>query len=118
MRNHPLTIGEVVFDLNAWKFGIITKLTDKKAVLEQGVDIKHNFDCNNENTYMFDEENENDAFAWETDDLNALYQIAWGVKDNRWDCPVLFEHTDTRDNYPYYSPYFDENLFSIETHLA
>lgn len=123
MRNHPLTIGEVVFDLNKNYFGVITKLENGIATIDMngktmnGLNIPCGW-CENENKIMFDCEITENDLVWTTDDLNALYQVAWGVKDNRWDCLVCFEHTETRDNYPYYSPYFDENLFSIETYLA
>ena len=107
-RNHPLFIGEVVFDLNKNYFGVITELTDNKAVLDM------NGWCEEENRKMFDCEITEDDIVWETDDLDALYQVAWGIKDNRLGEMVCYEHNNTSGNYPYYSPYLEENLYSFE----
>ena len=41
--------------------------------------------------------------------------MAWGLVDSRNENPICYEHNKTRDNYPYYNPFLDENLFGIET---
>ena len=62
---------------------------------------------------MFDEEITDEELIWETEELDELYQIAWGVY-GRDDNLVCYEHIEFEDKYPYYSPYLDENLFEIE----
>lgn len=115
-RNHPLTIGEVVFDLNKNYFGVITELTDNKAILDMNGFANGIADgwCEHENLIMFDCEITEDDIVWETDDLDALYQVAWGIRDNRLGEMVCYEHTDISGDYPYYSPYLEENLYSFE----
>lgn len=108
MRNHPLKIGETVYDYNVNYWGVITSLKDGKATLAM------NGDTYQENIRMFDCEIPEEETEWETNDLDALYQIAPGLvaRDGNIIC---YEHYYTRDNYPYFSPYLDENLFSFET---
>ena len=118
MRNHDLFIGEVVYDLNKNYFGVIISLNNNKAVLDMNGEPKNNVPyigwCEFVNKIMFDCEITEDDLVWETDDLNALYQIAWGIVDTRTENIVCYEHTETEDNYPYYSPYLDENLYNFE----
>lgn len=121
MRNHPLTIGEIVFDYGNQLFGVIVELTDNKAVID--MNGKYNYDfvpkdlplnwCENEINEMFDSDVTDGELMWETDELTELYQIAWGVygRDNNLVC---YEHIEFEDKYPYYSPYLDENLFEVE----
>ena len=118
MRNHNLRVGEVVFDTNVNYFGVIVELTDKMAVLDMngkihGTNLPNGW-CEMENKMMFDEEIEEKDLRWECDDLNSLYQIAWGIKDSRTENIVCYEHNEMDDEYPYYSPYLDENLFNFE----
>lgn len=118
MRNHNLRIGEVVFDTNVSFYGVIVELTENSAVLDmngkiKGVNLPNGW-CEMENKMMFDEEIEEKDLRWECDDLNVLYQVAWGIKDNRTENIVCYEHIDMEDEYPYYSPYLNENLFNFE----
>ena len=118
MRNHNLKVGEVVFDTNVGFYGVIVELTENSAVLDmngkiKGVNLPNGW-CETENKMMFDEEIEEKDLRWECDDLNALYQIAWGIKDSRTENIVCYEHIATEDGYPYYSPYLEENLFNFE----
>ena len=119
MRNHPLAVGEVVFDLNQNYFGVITELTDGHAKIDMNgpatypKPIRDGW-CEYENRIMFDCEINEDDLVWETDDLDALYQVAWGVKDARTENIVCYEHVEFPDMYPYYSPYLEENLYEFE----
>lgn len=115
MRNHKLKVGEVVFDNNVGFYGVIVELTENSAVLDmngkiKGINLPNGW-CETENKMMFDEEIEEKDLRWECDDLNSLYQIAWGIKDSRTENIVCYEHIA---DYPYYSPYLDENLFNFE----
>lgn len=113
-RNHELVVGEVVFDCDNMTFGIITVLTPTKAVLEMNKDFEHDFDCLEENLTMMDSEITENEQKWETDNLMGLYQVDWGRVDLREELPVCFEH-DPNIDYPFYSPYLDENLYRFET---
>ena len=113
-RNHPLKVGEVVFDCDNMLFGIITELTPSKAVLEMNKDFEHNFDCLEENLTMMDSEITEEEETWETDNLDSLYQMAWDVLESQERFPVCYEHQPDID-YPYYCPYINENLYSFET---
>jgi len=118
MRNHNLRIGEVVFDTDAGFYGVIVELTESSAVLDmngkiKGVNLPNGW-CETENKMMFDEEIEEKDLRWECNDLNTLYQVAWGIKDNRTENIVCYEHIEMEDEYPYYSPYLNENLFNFE----
>jgi hypothetical protein len=113
-RNHPLKVGEVVFDCDNMLFGIITELTPTKAVLEMNKDFAHNFDCLEENTTYFDCEIGEDEQKWETENLEELYQMAWDRAEWQDRFPVCYEHQPDID-YPFYCPYLDENLYRYET---
>lgn len=118
MRNHPLAVGEVVFDLNQNYFGVITELTDGHAKIDMNGQADQPYItrgwCEYENRLMMDMEVGEKDLVWETDDLDALYQVAWGVKDARTENIVCYEHVETEDLYPYYSPYLEENLYEFE----
>lgn len=88
-RHHPLVLGERVFDTDNMKWGVITKLNEDKSVLE----------LNGE--------------KW-TADTESLYQVADGIKDTRLDDDVCWEHQ--LEQYPFYSPALDENLYIWETY--
>ena len=120
MRNHKLTIGEIVFDVNKRVFGVIVELNDNKAVLDMNGKysdaVPKNIPigwCERENKIMFDEEITDDELVWETEELDELYQVAWGVTDREGNV-VCYEHIEFEDEYPYYSPYLDENQFNFE----
>jgi hypothetical protein len=123
MRKHPLTIGEIVFDVNTRFFGVIVELTDDKAVLDMNGMYNNDYVpkdlplgwCEKENRQMFDCEIEENELKWETNELDDLYQVNWNVVDEREENYVCYEHNEMNDDYPYYSPYLDENLFYFET---
>lgn len=118
MRNHPLAVGEVVFDLNQNYFGVITELTDGHAKIDMNGPANQPYIrpgwCEYENRLMMDMDVREEDLVWETDDLDALYQVAWGVKDARTENIVCYEHQEFDDGYPYYSPYLEENLYEFE----
>lgn len=117
-RNHPLFVGEIVFDYDKGYFGVIVELTDKMAVIDMNgtpkkTDVKRGW-CELENRTMFDEEITEEETKWTCDDLNSLYQVAWGVIDRRTENIVCYEHVLMDGEYPYFSPYLDENLYNFE----
>lgn len=120
-RNHPLTIGEKVYDVNMMYIYHITAIdTDRDIVYLSMTD-----DDIAENLKMFDCELEESDYTTDSDEL-AVYQFAKGIVDRRSGNPVCFEH-DTEIGrgsedyvegelyYPYFSPYLEENLFTFET---
>ena len=118
MRNHPLAVGEVVFDLNQNYFGVITELTDGHAKIDMNGQANQPYIrpgwCEYQNKLVMDKDVRDEDRVWETDDLDALYQVAWGVKDARTENIVCYEHVEFEDMYPYYSPYLEENLYEFE----
>lgn len=115
-RNHELFVGERVFDYNKGYIGTIKSINDNNGGGKRGmsiVELEMSPADERENLLMFDCEINDDDLKW-TSYPYALYQFADGLvaRDGN---PVCYEHTDTRDNYPYFSPYLNENLFSFET---
>ena len=131
MRNHELFVGEVVFDLNKIYFGVITDIVkdENGKVVEVKIDMNGDSKevvkgwCEYENKIMIEmidcEITENDL-VWTTDDIDALYQVAWGVKDSRTENIVCYEHQEFGEDFefPYYSPYLEENLFNFEVEFC
>lgn len=119
-RNHPLTIGEKVYDVNMMYIYHITGISEDGIVYLSMTD-----DDIAENLKMFDCELEEKDYTTDSDEL-AVYQFAKGIVDRRGCNPVCYEH-DTEIGkgsedyvegelyYPYYSPYLEENLFTFET---
>ena len=107
-RNHELYVGERVFDCNEMLVMHVT------AINEDGtVELEMLGDDEQENRLMFDSELEEGDYKWTTDEPDMIYQFAKGLVDREGN-PVCYEHNDTRDEYPYYAPYLNENLFSFE----
>lgn len=119
-RNHELTIGEIVFDDQHHLFGVITSIDAEKGIYTLDMtkkDPEHpDFDCKEENQDYFEFWIHDDI--WTCEEANQLYQINWKVVDCRWNKAVCYEHQKTMDNYPFYSPYLEENLFNIEVEKA
>lgn len=116
-RNHNLKVGEIVYDNNLQLFGVIVALTNDFATLDMNGKTTGNPTmpigwCEMENKMMFDYDIEETETKWNTDCLNDLYQIAWGIKDNRTENIVCYEHNI--EEYPYFSPYLNENLYNFE----
>lgn len=105
-RNHPLFVGEVVYDNEMNLIGEIVSIKDGKVKINQGKFT----DFNRAN---FDEEAEKDADEWFANE-NDVYQIVKGKVDSRQWGFVCYEHNDIGDGYPYYSPILDENLYEFE----
>ena len=104
-RHHPLYVGEKVFDDTEQLICEVIEINGKKVKVSQEKYIE-------ENKKMFDLDSEDDAMEWETDiDDDAIYQFADGVTD-REGKPVCYEHTSI--DYPFYSPYLNENLYAFE----
>ena len=120
-RNHPLTIGEKVFDVNMMYIYHITAIdTDRNIVYLSMTD-----DDIAENLKMFDCELEESDYTTDSPEID-VYQFAKGIVDRRSGNPVCYEHDTTIGvgsedyvegelYYPYFSPYLDENLFTFET---
>ena len=108
-RVKPLAIGDTVFDCEKHLFAVITDIDkfgfvhlDQNSTLELN---QRHFDC----------DAELDGATWVVCDTDCLYQLVPGRVDRREGMPICYEHNTTMDNYPYYSPFLDENLFYIET---
>lgn len=120
-RNHPLTFGEKVFDINTWLIYHITAINEDGTINLSMTDADIA-----ENKKMFDCDITEEEYEYVENDLSAIYQFAKGIVDRREGNPVCYEHDtemgkDSEDYvegelyYPYYSPYLDENLFTFET---
>lgn len=110
-RIHDLQIGERVFDYGVQTWGHIVGI--RKEGEFTVYDLEMDEWEERENLTMFDCEIPEDELKWDTACPTDLYQIAPGLvaRDGN---PVCYEHQETRDEYPYFSPYLDENLFGIE----
>lgn len=120
-RNHPLFVGEKVFDVNTMYIYHIT------AINEDGtINLSMTDNDIAENLKMFDCEITEENYEYVENDPYGVYQFAKGIVDRRGGNPVCYEH-DTEIGkgsedyvegelyYPYYSPYLEENLFTFET---
>lgn len=103
-----LKIGDIVFDINTGYWGHITADYGNGRYGIQMTDADYK-----ENYLMFDCEIEDEETVWIEDDENVLYLRAPGLYGRDGNA-VCYEHMDTEDDYPFYSPYLDENLFSFE----
>ncbi len=120
-RNHPLTIGEKVYDANTMYIFHITAINEDGTIALSMTD----YDIA-ENLKMFDCELTKEDYEFVEDDPCAVYQFAKGIVDRRSGNPVCYEHDTTIGKgsedyvegelyYPYFSPYLEENLFTFET---
>lgn len=117
-RNHPLKVGEIVYDNDYNLFAVIVELDDNHAVLDMTAvpaDGKYSGWCEQENRKYFDSEIPESEMRWEQKDLKQLYQIAWDIVDSQEGNVVCYEHNDIGEGYPYFSPYRYENLYNFET---
>ena len=117
-RNHPLKVGEIVYDNDFCLFGVIVELDDKHAVLDMSAvpaDGKWSGWCEQENLKYFVTKLEEEDLRWEQENLNQLYQMAWDIVDCQEGNVVCYEHNDIGEGYPYFSPYHYENLYNFET---
>lgn len=116
-RNHPLQIGEKVFDSDTmWVFHIHSIATDGTVTIKMTPeDIQENTDIFNDGEFeITPEETERTVTR-----PNDLYQFAPNLvaRDGN---PICYEHNkfgeyeEEGGDYPYYSPYLDENLYTIE----
>lgn len=109
IRVKPLAVGDTVFDCRMHLFAVITRIDKFGSVhLDQSKTLEHN-------KQHFDYDPELENATWIVTDPNCLYQLVPDRVDSRMKMPVCYEHNSTQDNYPYYSPYLDENLFLFET---
>lgn len=110
LRDHPLAIGERVFDVEEMRAGFITKIEPGGDKYEQ--DLIHLRADDIFNKKYMDLDTEKDSETWTAKERD-VYQFVPGKVD-RENNPICFEHNKTRDDYPYYSPALDENQFSFE----
>lgn len=115
-RHHNLFVGEKVFDLSKGYIGTIKSINDNEGGGKRDmlvVELEMDGWDEQENLKMFDCEIDENDLKWVSYSF-YLYQFADGLvaRDGN---SVCYEHHKTRDNYPYYSPYLDENLFTFET---
>ena len=120
-RNHPLTIGEQVYDCDTQYIYHITAF-NPDGTIELAMwdwDLR-------ENLIMFDCEITEDEYERTSDNPDALYQFVPGLVD-RSDNPICYEHdtevgwcgeehNEGEAYYPYFAPYLQENLFEFETY--
>lgn len=103
MRHHELFVGEFVFDCEMMLAGYV------KAIKGDKVELRAADEWNKR--YM-DLDAEEEPEQW-TADAQRVYQFAKGKVDHNG-YPVCYEHLKTTQDYPYYSPVVDENMFGIE----
>ena len=106
-RNHELFVGEVVFDVDAFLVGEITKIEKGMVWISQGKFTDFN-------KHAFDLDCEENSDEWVAQEV-SVYQIVKDRVDKREYGFICYEHNVTMDDYPYYSPILDENLFEFET---
>ena len=108
MRNHNLFVGEFVFDCAKMLAGHIVDIITN-ADGDTDIEICAADEWNKK--YMdLDAEEEPERWFAEED---GVYQFADGKVDHNG-YPVCYEHLKTTQDYPYYSPVVDENMFAIE----
>ena len=107
-RHHELFVGERVYDTSTECIGTIVSIDGEEIELEMSAEDEA------ENLKMFNFVATEDEHKWKSKSEN-IYQFADGLlgRDGK---PVCYEHTYTEDNYPYFSPYLYENLYSNEVH--
>ena len=104
-------IGDKVFDSSRGYWGHVEDIDGGDFVIRmKSEDIRDNMVLLN----MTDCDIPSEDTVWETCDEDDLYLIAPGLY-GRDGNPVCYEHIGTEDDYPYFSPYLDENLFEFET---
>lgn len=109
IRVKPLAVGDTVFYSEKHLVAVITEIRPNGVViLSQKDTLEHN-------RRYFNSEPETEGFTWGVLDPTDIYQFVPDRLDSRKKMPICYEHQKTQDNYPYYSPYLDENLFLFET---
>lgn len=103
-RHHELYVGEKVYDNDAELICEVVKIDGDKALVSQEKYLEHN-------KLHFDLDCDQDPMEWVAD-TESLYQFAEGVTDSREGNPVCYEHTSM--DYPFFSPYLYENLYTFE----
>lgn len=103
MRHHELYVGEFIFDCELMLAGYIQSIDGGK------VEVRAADEWNKR--YM-DLDAEEEPEQWIAD-ARCVYQFAKGKVDHNG-YPVCYEHLHTTQDYPYYSPVVDENMFDIE----
>lgn len=112
-RIHDLTIGEHIFDISTFYFGKIADIRIADGVKKYLFTVDNWCERQNQILHEYDEMIHDDSI-WENNKEYQIYQIADGYVDNRTNNIVCHEHMKLEDDYPYYSPYLNENLFSFE----
>ena len=115
-RHHELKVGEVVFDLNSYRAGIVEEIRgtalDSIIVLSLHDERPIKF---NKDYFFFDENDKGLPDSWSTEN-RYVYQFADGYQTAANGDPVCWEHckADFEDEYPFYCPVTDENYFAVE----
>ena len=107
-RNHPLTVGEKVYELDTAYIYHITGINEDGTVELSMTDVDIR-----ENLLMFDCELTEDEYECVAEPDN-VYQFVPGLV-GRDGNDICYEHNELEDGYPYFSPYLYENLFTFET---
>ena len=103
-RHHELYVGEKVYDNDAELICEVVKIDGNKVLVSQEKYVEHN-------KLHFDLDCGQDPMEWVAD-AESLYQFADGVTDEREGQEVCYEHTSM--DYPFFSPYLYENLYTFE----
>lgn len=106
------TLNELVFDAKSFRYGRISGMVEN-----DGTALYELTTANGWNKHYLDLDDDSEPAIWWVEDETDLYKIADG-KEGRDGCPVCIEHNKTQDDYPFYSPTLDENLFSFEVFAA
>lgn len=102
-------VGELAFDGKKHLFGEVIETTDDKVVLGN---IGMAF-INNIHLLHDTEDDCNPNAKWECE-IADTYKVAISCWDTRQHEPVCYEHSPELTEYPYYSPFLDENLYGFE----
>jgi hypothetical protein len=102
-RHHELKIGEIVFDYEKRLWGRLLEINGKTAKVGQRDLLKRNI-------VEIDTDAEKDSEEWTTGVSNLYQQVEDKTDEYGWN--ICWEHLT--DEYSYYSPSKDENLYECE----
>lgn len=108
-EKRTFVVAELVFDGKKQLFGEVFEVAENKLVIANvGMGFINNIHLlhGTEEDCVMDKK-------WECEIADA-YKIAVGMQDTREHDVVCYEHTPALVEYPYYSPFLDENLYNFE----
>lgn len=109
-QKRKFEVGEIVFDNINLLFGEVVSIGDKLTLVNDNMAGVLNIHllADTDETHPVGE-------RWECDAENA-YKMVEGKVDNRAGNPICYEHSYEGElvDYPYFSPFLDENLYEFE----